>query len=49
MTSEPSILDKTPWEQLTAVVPPELVADAQLKSGERVVDIGCGGGASTFS
>ena len=49
MTPESSILDKTPWEQLTAVVPPELIADSQLQPGERVVDIGCGFGASTLA
>ena len=49
MTSKTFFLDKVAWEELTAVVPPELIADARLQPGERVVGIGCGGGASTFA
>ena len=37
------------WEQLTAPVTPELTRIAQLKPGERVVDIGCGAGVASFA
>ncbi|MBT5773432.1 MAG: class I SAM-dependent methyltransferase [Dehalococcoidia bacterium] len=37
------------WETLTAPVTGELLADARLVAGERVVDIGCGAGLATFA
>ncbi len=37
------------WEMLSAPVTGELLADARLGAGERVVDIGCGAGLATFA
>ena len=37
------------WERLTSPVTAELMADAHLQRGERVVDIGCGAGLATFA
>ena len=37
------------WELLTEPVSGELMEDARLASGERVVDVGCGSGLATFA
>ena len=37
------------WERLTAPVTVHLMADARLEPGEKVADVGCGGGRATFA